>query len=83
MSRREKLIQNLLSFPTTMRFSEVKLIIESHGYDHHQPRGGSSHNIFRKPGREPISIPVHNNLVKRFYLKDVARKLSLAEDDNE
>jgi predicted RNA binding protein YcfA (HicA-like mRNA interferase family) len=83
VSRREKFIQKLLGFPSTMRFSEVQLIIESHGFTHHQPHGGSSHHIFRKPGSELISIPVHGNQVKRIYLKDVAKKLNLAQEDDD
>jgi predicted RNA binding protein YcfA (HicA-like mRNA interferase family) len=82
VSRREKLVQELLGFPPTLRFSSVKLIIESHGYAHHQPSGGS-HHIFRKPGHDLISIPVHGNRVKRVYLKDVAKKLGFVEDDDD
>jgi len=66
-----------------MRFSEVRLIIESHGYTHHQPRGGGSHHIFRKAGADLISVPVHDNQVKRIYLKDVVKKLSLTQEDDD
>lgn len=65
VSRREKLVRELLSLPTTMRFSEVALIVESHGHTHHRPRGGSSHHTFRKPGSELISIPVHDDQARR------------------
>ncbi len=83
VSRREKLVQELLSFPRTMRFAEVRSIIESHGYTHHQPRGGGSHHIFRKPGEAHISVPVHGDHVKRIYLKDVARKLGLMKETDD
>ena len=65
-----------------MRFSEVKLIIESHGYVHHQPRSGS-HHVFRRAGSELMSIPVHNGVVKRIYLRDVIRKLGLVQESED
>lgn len=83
MSSREKLIRQLLALPSTMRFSDVKTIVEAFGYTHHQPRSGGSYHIFRKPGSELISIPVHDKRVKRIYLKDVSRKLGLVEGSSD
>ena len=47
------------------RFSEVRKLLEAHGWSLVRIRG--SHHIFTKPGRTPISIPVHKNKVKPVY----------------
>lgn len=38
------------------------------GYTARQPRGGSSHYTFRKPGCMPITIPRHTPLKKAYIL---------------
>jgi predicted RNA binding protein YcfA (HicA-like mRNA interferase family) len=78
LSRSEKLIGKLLSFPTEMRFSEVKKILEWHGYVEDNSEG--SHHVFRKAGAPRIDIPKKGGqTVKRVYLKLLAEKLRLEE----
>jgi predicted RNA binding protein YcfA (HicA-like mRNA interferase family) len=53
------------------RFSEVRRLLESHGWL--LVRISGSHHIFTKPGRTPISIPVHKNKVKPVYVAKVRK----------
>lgn len=62
----------------SMRFEEVKLVLTGYGYTHRQPRGGGSHHLFRRPGRNHISVPVAGGHVKRLYLKIILVEI---EDD--
>ena len=79
MSRTDKLVQKLLQFPKTMRFSEVEFVLESRGYTLARTKG--SHNIFKKPGSPRIEVPTINGRdVKVEYLKDVAAMLGLKEE---
>ena len=47
-----------------MRFDEAAKILEHMGYHRSQPKRGSSHWTFRKPGTAPITIPKHEPYVK-------------------
>ena len=55
------------------RFSIVKKTLESHGWV--LARISGSHHIFTKPGRTPISIPVHHNKVNPVYVQRVQKLL--------
>ena len=70
MSKWDKLINRILLMPDDVRFSELKKILESYGYNRNRPRGGSSHCVFRKDGYSPITIPLHEP-IKRVYVKMV------------
>ena len=59
MSKWDKLINRILSLDKDLRFSELKKVLESYGYTMNAPKGGSSHYVFRKPGKNPITIPKH------------------------
>lgn len=59
MSKWDKLINRVCSLSTDMRFTELRKILESYGYTINAPKGGSSHYTFRKPGKNPITIPKH------------------------
>ena len=36
-------------------------------------RVNGSHHIFTKPGRQPLSIPVHRGKVKPFYVRQIEK----------
>lgn len=57
MSRWDKLLNRILSLSKDMRFNEWKKVLESYGYEMNAPKSGSSHYTFRKPGKNPITIP--------------------------
>ncbi len=55
-------------------YREIKTILNSVGYKLDRIRG--SHHIFKKNNKESIRFPVHNNLVKRCYIKTVIFKIN-------
>ena len=70
MSKWEKLLKKILTLSKDMRFDELRKILESYGYVMSAPRGGSSHYTFRKPGKNPITIPKHEP-IKKVYVEMV------------
>ena len=55
--------------------------LEKMGYTSKQPRGGSSHYTFRKPGCMPITVPKHYPLNKAYIaMVDEAVRAYLEED---
>ena len=49
------------------RFAEVKKLLERAGYQLVRVHG--SHHYFVKPGRHPLSIPVHQGKAKPYYVR--------------
>ena len=82
MSQFNKLIRRIHSLDRNLRFSEIRKILESYGYVMRGPAGGSSHMTFRKAGRPPITIPVHEP-VKRIYILMVREILENEELNDE
>ena len=64
-----------------MRFTELRKILESYGYTINAPKSGSSHYTFRKPGKNPITIPKHEP-IKRIYV-EMVREVVEEENANE
>ena len=64
MSKWEKLLRKLLFLSKDMRFNELQKILEYYGYVMNAPRSESSHYTFRKPGKNPITIPKHEPIKK-------------------
>jgi len=56
MSKLEKLIEEIMEANKDLRFEELAKVLVKLGYSQNQPKGGSSHYIFRKPGFAPISL---------------------------
>ena len=63
-----------------MRFDELREVLEAYGYIVKQPRGGSSHYTFRKPGCAPITIPRHEP-IKKVYV-EMVRQVVESEANN-
>jgi len=55
-----------------MRFQELKRVLEYYGYQMTAPSSGSSHYTFRKPGKNPITIPKHEP-IKKIYVEMVRK----------
>jgi len=55
-------------------FSEIRTILDSVGYQ--LDRVSGSHHIFKDENGGMIVFPVHNNLVKRCYVKEIIRKIN-------
>ena len=68
MSSWDKLIQRILSLNKDLRFDELRKVLEEYGYTARQPRKGSSHYTFRKPGCMPITIP-KDEPIKKAYVE--------------
>lgn len=68
MSKWEKLINKIAILSKDIRFTELKRILESYGYEGRKPGGGSSHWTFRKQGKPPLTIP-ENEPIKLVYVK--------------
>jgi len=68
LSQLDKLINRILTLDKSLRFDEVSKVLTKIGYIRNQPKGGSSHYIFRAKGLPPISIP-KNNSVKMVYIE--------------
>lgn len=81
MSKWDKLIHRVRSLSTDMRFTELRKILESYGYTINAPKSGSSHYTFRKPGKNPITIPKHEP-IKRIYV-EMVREVVEEENANE
>jgi len=63
-----------------LRFEELAKALERSGYAQSQSRGGGSHFVFRKIGRNPISLPKATPM-KRKYIEFV--RTALLEDESE
>ena len=62
-----------------MRFEELRKVLESYGYTMKRPSGGSSHCTFRKEGRNPITIPIHEP-IKTVYVQMVKEVIETEEN---
>ena len=81
MTRWDKLLERICSLSNDLRFDELRRVLQSYGYEMHNPRGGSSHCTFRKPGCSPITIPRHAP-VKKTYVA-LVRDVVEGEDSHD
>ena len=81
MSKWDKLLDRILTLDKDLRFVELQKVLESYGYEMRQPSGGSSHCTFRKAGRNPITIPMHDP-IKKVYVQMV-KEVVETEESNE
>lgn len=81
MSKWDKLIARIRSLDKNMRFDEVRKVLESYGYTMKFPTGGSSHATFRRAGRNPITIPVHEPIKKAYII--LVKELIEMEEEHE
>ncbi|MBR0260672.1 MAG: toxin HicA [Selenomonadaceae bacterium] len=77
MSKLEKLLQRIKNNPKTVRFEELDKILRREGYDTSQPRGGSSHYTYRKPGVRSLTIPRQTPYVGEIYVRVVLTALGI------
>ncbi len=81
MSKWDKLIAAILSLSNDLRFEELRRVLEAYGYTIHVPSSGSSHYTFRKPGKNPITIPKHEP-IKKVYV-EMVKRVVLEEGDSD
>ena len=83
MSKWYKLIARICNLSKDLRFTELRKVLESYGYEMNAPRRGSSHYTFRKPGCMPLTIPKHEP-IKKIYVEMVRQVVeSEARNDEE
>ena len=82
MSRWDKLLSRILSLSKDMRFNELKKVLASYGYEMNAPKSGSSHYTFRKPGKNPITIPKHET-IKKIYVEMVREVVEESAHEND
>jgi len=59
--------------PSEVRFSQVRKLLESHGWTCSRIKG--SHHVFTKKGEVSIPIPVHRQKVKYGYVRRIKKQL--------
>ena len=87
MSRLDKLFNDIIRVNKNLRFDDLVKALLRMGYTHSQPKGGSSHHIFRKAGCAPISLPkpkiMHMDIVYiRLVKKAISDYLNDGDDKN-
>mgnify|MGYP002075738423 CR=1 FL=1 len=82
MSKWDKLLEKICSLSKDMRFNELRKVLESYGYEMHQPKGGSSHCTFRKGGCRPVTIPKHEP-IKKVYVEMVKEVIESEVDTDD
>ena len=68
MSKFDKLLHRIRSLDKSLRFDELRKVLEFYGYSMSGPSGGSSHKTFRKEGHNPITIPQHDPIKIAYIL---------------
>ena len=82
MSKWDKLLEKICSLSNDMRFNELRKVLESYGYEMHQPKGGSRHCTFRKEGCRPVTIPKHEP-IKKVYVEMVKEVIESEVDTDD
>ena len=80
MAQWAKLVEEIMALNKNLRFDELAKVLVRIGYTQSQPKGGSSHYIFRKEGRPPISLP-KTMPMKRAYIELVAAAIKEYESE--
>ena len=80
MSKWDKLIDELLKVNKNLRFDDLVKILTKIGYVKSQPKGGSSHTVFRKKGKTPIALPKATPMNKA-YIEMVREAVLESEKD--
>ena len=85
MSKWDKLIDRIIELSKDLRFDEIRKVLEAYGYTMNAPASGSSHDTFRKPGCNPITIPKHEPIKKTYVemVKDVVEREAENNDEDE
>lgn len=74
VTKREKLFLKLFRSPQETSLRDIEKVLNCFGYEKARIRG--SHHIFRKGNHATIVLPVHNNMIKKTYIKKVTKILN-------
>ncbi len=78
-----KIVSDILRNPKVIRFEVLDKLLKEFGFKVRQPRGGSSHYIYKKENEENIVVPYKRPYVKEWYVKEIIKKLKLEVFYNE
>jgi hypothetical protein len=68
MAKWKKLYERIQNNPKNVTFEELDKVLRLAGFERRQPRSGSSHYTYTKPGKYPITVPKDKPL-KAVYVK--------------
>jgi len=77
VSRIKKRFEKILNNPIEIKWNELLPVLEYHGLICESPDGGSHWAVFHPNFPSNITVPVHNNRVKKIYVKKI---ISLIEN---
>ena len=77
--KRCKLVKAILTNRKHVSFEDIDKLLRAFGYEPKQPRGGSSHYVYRKKGVNPIVVPFKRPFLKEVYVKKVIKQLGLED----
>ncbi len=75
LTQRAKLIQRICSRPPDARFRDVQRLLDDFGWKLARQRG--SHATFVHSEELPITVPIRDGKVGRFYSGDICSRLDL------
>ena len=78
----DKLLKRFLELDHDIRFEEIVKVMKEYGYEIKQPKGGSSHYSFVKPGCSRVVIPRHKP-IKKVYVKMIKKVIEEEMKENE
>lgn len=73
MTNMNKRIKKLFDSPANVSIRELQIVLEYFGYKLDRIKG--SHFVFKSPKGVHKSIPVHNNKIKEYYIRDILKTL--------
>ncbi len=65
-----------------VRFEDLDALLRSYGFERRQPRGGSSHYVYRR-GRWHLSVPTHRPHLKQYVVLDALAALEEIDAEEE
>lgn len=73
MTNMNKRIKKLFESPANVSVQELQMVLEYFGYKLDRING--SHFIFKHKNGEIYPVPVHNNKIKKYYIKKLLKVL--------
>ncbi|MCL6447251.1 MAG: toxin HicA [Armatimonadetes bacterium] len=82
MGSLKKLLEKIKRNPKTVRFDELDMVLRRAGFERSQPRGGSSHYVYRK-GNRKLVVPRRQPYILQAYVIRAIKHLEGVEVDEE
>lgn len=71
MSRIQKRFEKILNNPTEIKWNKLIPVLEYYGLVCEPPSGGSHWTVYHPDFSRNITVPIHNNRVKKIYVKKI------------